>query len=98
MSQPDKKPNDETRTGNAEPSANNVTLTVRLRDMLIHRGFPQTGPLRITLPQEMPPGLKQQWDEQFRALTPDEEEQIHLAARRIAPRFFRERYGDDGNN
>lgn len=87
----------ETPLTNTAGSGKNVIATISLRNVLVSRGLRQTGPLRISIPQEISLELQQQLDAQFYALTPEEEDQIHLAARRIAPRFFRERYRDYGD-
>jgi hypothetical protein len=72
-----------------------VIRPAQLQDVVIYRSLRPSGPVRISIPQEIPPYLRQQYDEM--CLTPEDEEQIHRAARRIASRFFRERYGDDGD-
>ncbi|MCL4318834.1 MAG: hypothetical protein M1596_02925 [Firmicutes bacterium] len=89
--------NPETTLVNTADSGKNVVSTISLRNVLVSRSLRQTGPLRISIPQEISLELQQQLETQFYALTPEEENQIHLAARRIAPHFFRERYRNYGD-
>jgi hypothetical protein len=96
MSQPNKKSDDNTvPVDKAEDTMDKIIRPQQLEDVVIYRSLRQSGPVRISLPQEIPPNLRQQYEEM--CLTPEDEEQIHRAARRIASRFFRERYGDDGD-
>ncbi|NMP24516.1 hypothetical protein [Sulfobacillus harzensis] len=90
------KQNDGPEVQPERPSTDNVVGTVRFKDLIINRSLRTGGAPRVSFPQELPEGLQEKWGSVFAAtLTPEDVEQIELAAHEVRPRFFRERFGDN---
>lgn len=91
-----KKLNDVPQKQPERPSTDNVVGTVRFKDIIINRGLRMSGMPRVSFPQELPEEFQEKWGSVFATtLTPEDVEQIELAAREVRPRFFRERFRDN---
>lgn len=90
-----KKTDDALQPQSKQPNVDKVVRTIKFKDFLVNRSLRESGPLRISFPQELPEELREKWDTAFSSLTLEEQEQIEVAAREVRPRFFRERFGDN---
>lgn len=75
----------------------NVVETLRLKEFVVYRSQRTSGVSRIGLPQQLPPELLEKFDYAYGVFTLEEQEQIELVAREVRPRFFRERFGSNGD-
>lgn len=81
-----------------QSSVDNVVRTMRFKDFFVNRSLRESGPPRISFPQELPPELLEKWGPALAALTSEEQEQIDLAAHEVRPQFFRKRFRDYAGN
>lgn len=90
------KQNDAPEPQSERPAIDNIVGTLRLENLFLSLSPRESGPLRISMPQQVPPELRDQFESVFGAtLTPEDEEKIEKAAREVRPRFFQERFGND---
>lgn len=90
-----KKLNEVSQEKPEQPRADKVVGTVRFKEFFVNRSMCETGPLRISFPQELSPRLRERLDSMFVTLTDDDIEQVEKAAREVRPRFFQDRFGND---
>ncbi len=90
------KRNDASEPQPERPAVDNVVGTLRLENLFLSLSPRESGPMRVSIPQQLSPELRDQLEPVFTAtLTPEDEEQIEKAAREVRPRFFQERFGND---